>query len=177
MIAFTKKIAIALILTLSSGHFAALASDDEAATGLTVNYNGARVRTHPEINPQPIQAFQQGAYKNAALPREALLIIAKHATIQRCFENKSIVNLALVCRDWGSLFKVGTPLWKLTHGITTPEKAEIFRRFMNGVLIYKPNPGEGDYTDGISFPIRRLPNPLGSAFDISQCGNADRNLS
>ncbi len=51
----------------------------------------------------------------------------------------------------------------------------VYRRFVNGVLIYRPNPESDD--GKIVLPIADLPNPLEGTFDLSQCGEAGKDLS
>jgi hypothetical protein len=52
---------------------------------------------------------------------------------------------------------------------------EIYLKFLNGKLIYKPN--EGSDEEKIELPIIALENPLEGEFDLSQCGNAGQHLS
>jgi hypothetical protein len=52
---------------------------------------------------------------------------------------------------------------------------EIYRRFLNGVLIYRP---DGKSDEGrINLPIASLANPLEGTFDLSQCGDTGKHLS
>jgi hypothetical protein len=52
---------------------------------------------------------------------------------------------------------------------------DVFQRFLNGVLIYKPT--AGSTVGEITLRIRDLANPLESTFDLSQCGDAGQYLS
>jgi hypothetical protein len=57
---------------------------------------------------------------------------------------------------------------------STPKLAD-YQRFLNGKLIYKPDP----YSDAgmVVMPIADLPNPLEGEFDLSKCGDAGQYLS
>ena len=63
--------------------------------------------------------------------------------------------------------------------IVIPEIArgyeEIYRRFVMGKLIYKPDPKSDK--GRIELPIRALANPLEGTFDLSQCDNSGKYLS
>jgi hypothetical protein len=63
--------------------------------------------------------------------------------------------------------------------IVIPEIArgyeEIYRRFLGGRLIYKPDPKSD--AGRIDLPIRDLVNPLEGTFDLSGCGNTGKYLS
>jgi hypothetical protein len=48
-----------------------------------------------------------------------------------------------------------------------------YLRFLNGVLIYKPNKND---VGMVTLPIAKLANPLEGTFDLLQCGNAGRYL-
>jgi hypothetical protein len=51
----------------------------------------------------------------------------------------------------------------------------IYQRFLNGVLVYRPNPGND--AGMIKLPIAALKNPLESTFDLSKCGDTGQYLS
>jgi|GEM_PF-5925720 len=52
---------------------------------------------------------------------------------------------------------------------------EIYQRFINGKLVYKPNP---ESEEGIiELPIAGLNNPLEGIFDLSKCGNVGKYVS
>jgi len=63
--------------------------------------------------------------------------------------------------------------------IVIPEIAkgyeEIYRRFVMGKLIYKPDSNSDK--GRIELPIRALANPLEGTFDLSQCGDSGKYLS
>jgi len=63
--------------------------------------------------------------------------------------------------------------------IVIPEIArgyeEIYRRFVMGKLIYKPDPNSDK--GRIELPIRALSNPLEGTFDLSSCGDTGKYLS
>ena len=51
----------------------------------------------------------------------------------------------------------------------------IYQRFLNGVLVYKPNQ---DSDEGmVRLPIRNLANPLKGTFDLSECGDIGKYIS
>jgi hypothetical protein len=52
---------------------------------------------------------------------------------------------------------------------------DIYRRFINGKLIYKPDPKSD--AGKIELPIAALKNPLEGEFDLSQCGDTGKYLS
>jgi hypothetical protein len=66
-----------------------------------------------------------------------------------------------------------------TSNIVVPEIAQghedIYRRFYNGKLIYKPDANSN--VGRIELPIKDLENPLDGVFDISECGDTDKYLS
>lgn len=104
-------------------------------------------------------------------------LIVKQASYEQCLENKSPVNLALVCKEWRGIIvddmQVGQPSWKAWYGVVSHE--DIYERFLKGVLVYRPN--EGSDVGKIELPIAALTNPLGSPFDLSKCGNTGQYLS
>lgn len=63
--------------------------------------------------------------------------------------------------------------------VTIPEVArgykEIYKRFLKGVLIYRPQ--EGSDMGKIEMPIADLANPLEGTFDLSKCGDTGNYLS
>jgi hypothetical protein len=72
-----------------------------------------------------------------------------------------------------------TLLRSVGSGVVIPEIAkgyeEIYLRFINGKLIYRPLPGND--TGRIDLPIAELANPLMGIFDLSRCGNTGQYLS
>lgn len=52
---------------------------------------------------------------------------------------------------------------------------DIYRRFLNGTLIYKPDPNSDNRR--IDLPIKALANPLEGVFDLSRCGDEENFLS
>jgi hypothetical protein len=52
---------------------------------------------------------------------------------------------------------------------------EIYLRFLNGKLVYRPN--EGSDAGKIELPIAALANPLEGTFDLRSCGDAENYLS
>ena len=53
--------------------------------------------------------------------------------------------------------------------------ADIYRRFLMGKLIYRPNPGSDE--GKIELPIRDLANPLEGTFELSRCGDTGQYIS
>lgn len=53
---------------------------------------------------------------------------------------------------------------------------KIFQRFLNGVLIYRPE-GDGNDIDRVTLHIRDLRNPLDGTFDLSNCGDLGKYMS
>ncbi len=70
------------------------------------------------------------------------------------------------------------PMLSLTK-LFLPKEASayeaIYQRFLNGVLVYRPNEGNDD--GKVELPIASLENPFDSSFDLSRCGDAGRYLS
>jgi hypothetical protein len=52
---------------------------------------------------------------------------------------------------------------------------EIYRRFLNGKLIYKPDPESDE--GKVELRIADLEDPLNGTFDLSRCGDAGKDLS
>jgi V8-like Glu-specific endopeptidase len=52
---------------------------------------------------------------------------------------------------------------------------EVYRRFLKGVLVYRPQ--EGSDAGRIDMPIAALTNPLEGTFDLSRCGDTAQYLS
>lgn len=50
----------------------------------------------------------------------------------------------------------------------------VYQRFVNGALIYQPNPNSDD--GKIVLPISALGNPLDGTFDLSKCGDMSKHL-
>jgi hypothetical protein len=51
---------------------------------------------------------------------------------------------------------------------------EVYFRFFNGALIYRPNPNSD--AGMVTLPIRELANPLEGTFDLSRCGDTGNRL-
>ena len=52
---------------------------------------------------------------------------------------------------------------------------EIYDRFLNGKLIYRPNPGSDE--GKVELRIADLADPLEGTFDLSRCGDMEKHLS
>lgn len=64
---------------------------------------------------------------------------------------------------------------KLTIPLAAQGHESIYQRFLNGVLIYRPQKGCDDGMVRLS--IRELGTPLEGTFDLSKCGNIGKYLS
>lgn len=65
--------------------------------------------------------------------------------------------------------RLAVPFW-----LRSQDEA-VYQRFINGALIYRPNPESDD--GKIVLPISSLKNPLEDTFDLSQCGDMGKDLS
>ncbi|OJW54622.1 MAG: hypothetical protein BGO67_05175 [Alphaproteobacteria bacterium 41-28] len=119
------------------------------------------------------------------IPEELRSLIVKQAAYEQCLEeknpvslNKTLVNLALVCKEWKGIInddmQVGKLSWKAWNGVT-PKNENIYQQFLNGILIYRPDPKSDK--GKIELPIAALTNPLESTFDLSSCGDTGKHLS
>jgi len=113
------------------------------------------------------------------IPKSLRRLIIREAAKERYVNEKNPCGLALVCREWSGVISdekqiIGQPCWKASYGVT-PKKESIYQQFLNGVLIYRPDP---DSDNGrIELPIRTLANPLDGTFDLSNCGEVGKYLS
>lgn len=109
--------------------------------------------------------------------KEIRHLIVGQAVVDQCSENKSPVNVGLVCKEWREFvteeMKVGHAGWKAWYGVIGHE--DIYERFLKGVLVYRPN--EGSDVGKIELPIAALKNPIESSFDLSNCENTGKYLS
>lgn len=119
------------------------------------------------------------------VPEEARSLVVKQAAYKRCLKEKNPVtlnitlgNLALVCKEWQTLINeemtVNTPSWKAWYGVT-PENEHIYQQFLNGVLIYRPNPQSDEGM--IKLKISDLINPLEGTFDLSEFDDVSKIIS
>lgn len=119
------------------------------------------------------------------LPKELRGCVVKQAAYAQCVEekipvtlNKTLGNLALVCKEWCTFTKdemeVNKPSWKAWHGITSKYE-DIYQQFLNGTLIYRPKPQSDEGM--ITLKISDLTNPLRGKFDLSQCGDTGKYLN
>jgi hypothetical protein len=126
-----------------------------------------------------LEPADESAFK--VCPKEITAMILHRAAIDECLNNRSPVNLLLVCREWRKSieeeFIDGKTVKKLCqeawYGV--PGHEEIYERFLKGVLIYRPQ--EGSDVGMITMRISDLVNPLESTFDLSQCGDVGNYLS
>ncbi|WP_032113621.1 hypothetical protein [Candidatus Paracaedibacter symbiosus] len=114
-------------------------------------------------------------------PKEITAMVLHLAAIDECLNNRSPVNILLVCREWQKLieeeFIAGKTVKKICqeawYGV--PGHEEIYERFLKGVLVYRPQ--KGSEVGMITMRISELGNPLEGTFDLSQCGNVGKYLS
>ncbi|MBA3814268.1 MAG: hypothetical protein H0X26_07240 [Alphaproteobacteria bacterium] len=118
-------------------------------------------------------------------PKEVWGLCVKQAAYEQCLEEKTPVtlgktlgNLAVVCVNWKNFIvdemQVGTSSWKAWYGVT-PKNEDIYQQFLNGILIYRPNPQSDEGI--ITLKISELLNPLSCTFDLSTCGDRGQYLS
>lgn len=110
------------------------------------------------------------------LPPECQVMIIKQAVYDDCYEEGHANRLALVCTDWYKIIKTDRKfklsLYPYPHNL---EQSCLLNIFMNGEIVYRPNP---DSNKGmIRFKISDLANPLEGTIDLSQCGGALKDLS
>jgi len=104
-------------------------------------------------------------------------------------EGVSPGDLRLVCREWRNIIDEDTvreentplsysnigPCWqdcmRAFWGVTSEEEEEIFRIFLEGKLVYKPDPNSDARKK--EFRIRDFVNPFGGTFPLSACGETD----
>lgn len=133
--------------------------------------------------PQLTRAMEETNFTD--IPKELKGCIVKQAAYEQCLEdntspslNKTLDNLALVCKEWHTVIsdemKVDAPSWKASYGIT-PKNEDIYRQFLSGVLIYRPDPNSDEGM--ITLKISDLINPLEGTFDLSNCGDTGQYLS
>jgi hypothetical protein len=143
---------------------------------------------HIDNTPLPIQQKDDSPIYNEQLenpfercPKEITAMILHRAAIDECLNNRSPVNILLVCKEWRTLieeeFIDGKTVKQLCreawYGV--PEHEEIYERFLKGVLIYRPQ--KGSDVGMITLRISALVNPLDGTFDLSQCGDVGQYLT
>jgi hypothetical protein len=121
-----------------------------------------------------------GATK-AVLENEIMPVVVaflKERGLELSTEKTKITHVDDVCKEWQPFIedelKVGAPIWKARYGVT-PENEHIYQQFLNGVLIYRPNPQSDEGM--VELKISDLPNPLEGTFDLSGCGDTGKYLS
>ncbi len=175
MIKFTKKLAItAGLLALCSGQFVAFGSNpdplytDIQANQCRLDFKETAMVAHDKNILKYI--FTLAAADPATNPGNF-----RHV----CKELKNIIDGLIDKNDKDRKYADQHPIWQkiimVSYGGLGHDA--IWNSFLNGALVYKPNQTEGDYTNGTSFPIRRLLNPSEGTFDLSQCGDAGKYLS
>lgn len=106
-------------------------------------------------------------------------LIAQRVVFWQGLENKGSTNIALVCKDWSKTVKqemeVNKPGWMAWYGIVGDRNKETYKRFLQGTLLYRPNPASNEGM--ITLRIADLLNPLEGTFDLSQCGKSKQSLS
>jgi hypothetical protein len=94
------------------------------------------------IQGMELEPADESAFK--VCPKEIKAMILHRAAIDECSNNRSPVNILLVCREWRKVIEeesiTGKTIKKLCqeawYGI--PGHEEIYERFLKGVLIYRP---------------------------------------
>lgn len=135
-------------------------------------------------SPQALQSTElepadEPAFK--VCPKEITAMILHHAAIDECLNNRSPVNILLVCKEWRELIEEESIGGKTVKELCqeawygVPGHEEIYDRFLKGVLIYRPQ--EGSDEGIITMRISELLNPLEGTFDLSQCGEVGKCLS
>ncbi|AIK96834.1 hypothetical protein [Candidatus Odyssella acanthamoebae] len=114
-------------------------------------------------------------------PKEITAMVLQLAAIDECLNNRSPVNILLVCREWQKQIEEGFIAGKTVKKLCqeawygVPGHEEIYERFLKSVLIYRPQ--KGSEVGMITMRISELGNPLEGTFDLSQCGNVGKYLS
>ena len=112
--------------------------------------------------------YTQGA--ESIQPKEAGYVDHPSATTSTpSSSTTSTTSQHVVERNHPTEMRLAIPSWLKS------EDEAVYRRFVNGVLIYRPNPESDD--GKIVLPIADLPNPLEGTFDLSKCGDTDEYLS
>jgi len=85
--------------------------------------------------------------------------------------NKQI-ELYMQCRLYIAQpsYEAGPSMSIATHGYEA-----IYERFLNGVLIYRPN-RDGSDIGTVALPIKELKDPMDGTFDLSRCGDSGKYL-
>ncbi len=142
---------------------------------LNVN-NQDNTQLHPPI-----------AHLTNFFPDEVCLIIGKNLAFLEALDSANKIDsstanlaklgykLALLTKNWKNIAKTGmqvnTPLWKILHGIETPEDEAIFQIFSKAKLVYKPD--QNSDKGKIELLFSEFANPFNDTFDLSKCGNAN----
>jgi len=110
------------------------------------------------------------------LPDEIMVKIMEEIILSAPDKQKCLKDLASVSKRWEdivSYYKLKDFLYKVQYGIIGNEA--IYQRFLNGALIYRPDPKSD--AGKITLPIRNLTNPLEGTFDLLWCGDTGKYLS
>ena len=194
MFSFTKKIMIAAcMVAFYSGQFYAFGAGSGDDLGNDVAENPTRIQATNTIEPQQLEDQLQASHKPttsiATLPSELLTEIFEFVAASGESDPRT---LSRVCSDWRSYFydsgsdkdkeaswysrmnpygkKLMKIWWLSTIGGYDSRYDEIYERFLNGVLQYRPY-RESD--EGmVTLKISDLPNPFDGTFDLSGCGDA-----
>lgn len=129
----------------------------------------------------PVVALDGNSYEREAILR--WIVIHSTSPLTRLPLDTTLIpnnNLKRIIEEWEAgnspLIAVPQPVG---NSIVVPAIAvgheECYRRFINGKLIYKPNPNNDE--GRIEMPFAALTNPLEGTFDLSRCGNAGRYIS
>ena len=110
-------------------------------------------------------------------PEEMICLILEQAAINidnfLGLDNTS--PLKLVCKKWDSIVNKDFVHRAIQSTCELLGYGEIYQRFYNGKLIYRPN--KKSDVGMVTLPISALANPLKGTFDLSQCGDTWKYLS
>lgn len=110
-------------------------------------------------------------------PKEMICLILEQAAINidnvLGLDNTS--PLKLVCKKWDSIVNKDFVHRAIQSTCELLGYGEIYQRFYNGKLIYRPN--KKSDVGMVTLPISALANPLKGTFDLSQCGDTWKYLS
>jgi hypothetical protein len=108
-------------------------------------------------------------------PKEIRVYILERAVINNYLSNVHIHSLKLVCQEWHGIISKDFVDRAILSAYELLGCGEIYKRFLKGVLIYRPQ--EGSDVGMVTLPIAALKDPLEGRFNLSQCGDIGKYLS
>ena len=157
--------------------------NSSAITVKNSNENDENEKNNEDGNTNSIKESQEIDYF-ASVPVEITTNILTLAAFGVGEEKKDLSTLACVCKLWEAIVNNEDKVTKHAikkswvrglYNIIDPQHIAIFDQFYKGVLIYRPIEGSDERM--ISLPISDLSDPLAGKFDLSQCGDAGREMS